>query len=138
MDRKEASAASDSRSSQQQQGGQTEGQVAASCHHLAIPPGLSEEEFSGLIPFVQEFHSYTVGQGKCSSLLAQCVNAPRAVVWSIVRRFDKPQIYKHFIKACSVNPDFQMAVGCTRYFTVHALLDPLFDIESATVRQLVE
>lgn len=128
MDRESAAAATAAaESSQQQQGAETEDQATATSHHLSIPPGLSEAEFTELIPFVAECHSYTVGPGKCSSLLAQRVNAPRAVVWSTVRRFDKPQVYKHFIKACSVNPDFQMAVGCTRYLTVHTLLDPLFN-----------
>ncbi|OWM88282.1 abscisic acid receptor PYR1-like [Punica granatum] len=116
MDRKAAPAAE---TSHQQQGTEEDEQAGAtSHHHLTIPAGLTEAEFSELIPFVKEFHSYKVGPGRCSSLLAQSVHAPRAVVWSIVRRFDKPQVYKHFIKACSVDPDFQMAVGCTRYVDV--------------------
>lgn len=119
MDLKSAAAAE---SSQQQQGAEM---GEATSHHLTVPPGLTDAEFSELTSSVQEFHSYTVGQRRCSSLLAQRVHAPREVVWSIVRRFDKPQVYKHFIKACSVDPNFQMAVGCTRYFTVLPLLDSI-------------
>lgn len=121
MDRISAAAAAIG-SSQQQQGAEAE---EATSHHLTVPAGLTEAEFSELTQFVLEFHRYSVGQGKCSSLLAQRVHGPRAVVWSIVRRFDKPQVYKHFIKACSVDPDFHMAVGCTRYFTVRTLIDPI-------------
>ncbi|KAI6707518.1 hypothetical protein NL676_010480 [Syzygium grande] len=87
-------------------------------HHLAAPPGLTPGEFAELAPSVAEHHTYELGPGRCSSLLAQRVRAPRAVVWSIVRRFDKPQVYKHFIKSCSVGPGFEVAVGATRYVDV--------------------
>ncbi|KAK4751703.1 hypothetical protein SAY87_020501 [Trapa incisa] len=116
MDKEKAAVADET--SQQPPGGETGNLAIATSHHLSIPPGLSEAEFSELIPSVAELHSYKVGPGKCSSLIAQRVKAPRAVVWSIVRRFDKPHVYKHFIKACSVNPDFQIAIGCTRYVDV--------------------
>ncbi|KAK4788845.1 hypothetical protein SAY86_020164 [Trapa natans] len=102
-------------------------------HHLAlgVPPGLNRAEFSELTSPIQEFHSsYTVVQaGKCSSLLAQRINAPRATVWSILRRFDKPHVYKHFIKSCSVSPDFQIAVGCIRYVDVISGLPALTSTE---------
>ncbi|KAK8489740.1 hypothetical protein V6N13_046951 [Hibiscus sabdariffa] len=83
-------------------------------HHLTIPPGLTHDEFRELISSVTQFHTYSVGPDKCSSLLAQRINAPSDVVWSVVRRFDKPQTYKHFIKSCAVEDGFQMVVGCTR------------------------
>ncbi|KAE8662657.1 Abscisic acid receptor PYL1 [Hibiscus syriacus] len=87
-------------------------------HHLTIPAGLTHEEFSELIASITQFHTYSVGPGQCSSLLTQRINTARDVVWSVVRRFDKPQTYKHFIKSCSVKEGFQMAVGCTRDVTV--------------------
>ncbi|KAL4353624.1 hypothetical protein GQ457_06G037340 [Hibiscus cannabinus] len=87
-------------------------------HHLTIPTGLTHDEFSELIPAITQFHTYSVGPGQCSSLLGQRINTPRDVVWSVVRRFDKPQTYKHFIKSCSVKEGFQMAVGCTRDVSV--------------------
>ncbi|XWS49567.1 hypothetical protein CRYUN_Cryun12cG0014300 [Craigia yunnanensis] len=83
-------------------------------HHLIIPPGLTHDEFCELIPSITQFHTYSVGPGKCPSLLAQRINAPHDVVWTVVRRFDKPQTYKHFIKSCAVKEGFQMIVGCTR------------------------
>lgn len=84
-------------------------------HHLNPPAGLTQDEFAGLIPWVTEFHTYRIKKARqCSSLLAQKIHAPRAAVWSIVRRFDKPQTYKHFIKSCTVREGFTLAVGCTR------------------------
>ncbi|GKU95749.1 hypothetical protein SLEP1_g9071 [Rubroshorea leprosula] len=85
-----------------------------STHHLTVPSGVNQDEFSELVPYITEFHTYPVGPGQCSSLLVQRIHAPGDVVWSIVRRFDKPQTYKHFIKSCSVEEGFQMTVGATR------------------------
>lgn len=82
-------------------------------HH--IPFGLTSDEYEELKPAVAEFHTYELDTARhCSSLLAQRINAPLDVVWSVVRRFDKPQTYKHFIKSCHVPDNFVMAVGCTR------------------------
>ncbi|KAB2632233.1 abscisic acid receptor PYR1-like [Pyrus ussuriensis x Pyrus communis] len=83
-------------------------------HHLTLPSGLTQDEFDELKSFVNEFHKYHVGPGKCSSLLAQRVHAPPNTVWSVVRRFDQPQAYKHFIRSCKVKEGFEMTVGCTR------------------------
>ncbi|KAK3428824.1 hypothetical protein EUGRSUZ_E00279 [Eucalyptus grandis] len=87
-------------------------------HHLTTPPGLTPGEFAELVPSVVEHHTYELGPGKCSSLLGQRVRAPRAAVWSVVRRFEKPQVYKHFIKNCAVGPGFELAAGATRYVDV--------------------
>ncbi|KAL0409062.1 UNVERIFIED_CONTAM: Abscisic acid receptor PYL1 [Sesamum radiatum] len=87
-------------------------------HHLTVPSGLTREEFEDLKPVVTEFHNYRVNSGQCSSLLAQIVNAPAKEVWSIVRRFDKPQTYKHFIKSCSVREGFSLKVGDLRDVSV--------------------
>jgi abscisic acid receptor (PYR/PYL family) len=32
----------------------------------------------------------------------QNIDAPVSTVWSVVRRFDNPQAYKHFLKSCQV------------------------------------
>ncbi|KAJ0052474.1 hypothetical protein Pint_03432 [Pistacia integerrima] len=91
-----------------------ETQPTYTVHHLTTPPGLTQDEFDELKEHVVEFHTYQLSQNQCSSLLAQLINAPDDVVWSIVRRFDKPQAYKHFIKSCSVADNLQMVVGSTR------------------------
>ncbi|KAH6774083.1 Polyketide cyclase/dehydrase and lipid transport superfamily protein [Perilla frutescens var. hirtella] len=91
-----------------------EAEPLISQQHVAVPPGLTPEEFDDLKPAVAEFHNYRVNAGQCSSILAQRIHAPPDEVWSIVRRFDKPQTYKHFIKSCSVREGFTMAVGALR------------------------
>ncbi|XP_073026924.1 abscisic acid receptor PYR1-like isoform X2 [Primulina eburnea] len=80
--------------------------------------GLTRQEFQDLKPAVDEFHNYQVNSLQCSSLLAQRVNALPETVWSIVRRFDKPQTYKHFIKSCTVREGFAFAVGDLRDVTI--------------------
>ncbi|MCL7039530.1 hypothetical protein MKW94_008921 [Papaver nudicaule] len=89
----------------------------------AIPAGLTREEYQVLEPVINEYHhnTYIVGGGKCSSILSQVINAPLATVWKIVRRFDKPQIYKHFIKSCSLKEGVggeDLRVGCLREVSV--------------------
>ncbi|KAG5088518.1 hypothetical protein JHK86_001130 [Glycine max] len=83
--------------------------------HLDPPPGLTAEEFEDLKPSVLEHHTYSVTPTRqSSSLLAQRIHAPPHAVWSVVRCFDNPQAYKHFIKSCHVKEGFQLAVGSTR------------------------
>lgn len=48
------------------------------------------------------YHTHTVGANQCFSVLVQTVDAPIEAVWSLVRRFDNPQAYKHFLKSCQV------------------------------------
>ncbi|KAL7594805.1 abscisic acid receptor PYR1 [Lactuca sativa] len=83
-------------------------------HHLTVPPGLTSEDFLQLKSAVTEFHTYDLSSAQCSSLLAQYIHAPVDVVWSVIRRFDKPQIYKHFIKSCTMEEGSKMVEGCTR------------------------
>ncbi|EPS64217.1 hypothetical protein M569_10566 [Genlisea aurea] len=88
-------------------------------HHLSVPAGLSSEDFEGVLKSaVIEFHSYKLKPGQCSSLVAQIVQAPPEDVWAIVRRFDDPRSYKHFIKSCSVRDDFSLKIGDLRELTV--------------------
>ncbi|GMJ06040.1 regulatory component of ABA receptor 11, PYRABACTIN RESISTANCE 1 [Hibiscus trionum] len=87
-------------------------------HHLSVPPGITHDEFDELFPSITQFHTYSAGPGKCSSLLTKRIDAPQDIVWSIVRRFDKPQTYKHFIRSCAVEGGSRMEVGCTRQVNV--------------------
>ncbi|KAL3650655.1 Abscisic acid receptor pyl1 [Castilleja foliolosa] len=95
-------------------------QPDSSAHNLSVtvPPGLTHHEFQDLSPSVTQFHNYRVNSGQCSSLLAQRIHAPPQHVWSILRRFDKPQTYKHFIKSCSVGDGFSLTVGDVRVVNV--------------------
>lgn len=46
------------------------------------------------------YHTHPVGPNQCCSAVIQQVSAPVSTVWSVIRRFDNPQAYKHFVKSC--------------------------------------
>lgn len=47
-------------------------------------------------------HTHRIAPNQCCSAVVQTINAPVSTVWSVVRRFDNPQAYKHFLKSCHV------------------------------------
>ncbi|XP_022743019.1 abscisic acid receptor PYL4-like [Durio zibethinus] len=51
---------------------------------------------------VAHHHTHPVGPNQCCSAVVQQIAAPVSTVWSVVRRFDNPQAYKHFVKSCHV------------------------------------
>ncbi|XP_008776287.1 abscisic acid receptor PYL4-like [Phoenix dactylifera] len=51
---------------------------------------------------VARHHEHALGPHQCCSAVVQTIAAPVPTVWSVVRRFDKPQTYKHFVKSCHV------------------------------------
>nr|GMC97659.1 abscisic acid receptor PYL4-like [Ipomoea batatas] len=51
---------------------------------------------------VARYHTHPVGPNQCCSAVIQRISAPVSTVWSVVRRFDNPQAYKHFVKSCDV------------------------------------
>ncbi|KAD6120331.1 hypothetical protein E3N88_11602 [Mikania micrantha] len=51
---------------------------------------------------VAHYHIHPVGPKQCCSAVIQQISAPISDVWSVVRRFDNPQAYKHFVKSCNV------------------------------------
>jgi len=52
--------------------------------------------------YVSCHHTRIPGPNQCCSVVVQTINAPVPTVWSVVRRFDNPQAYKHFLKSCHV------------------------------------
>ncbi|KAL2549819.1 Abscisic acid receptor PYL6 [Forsythia ovata] len=54
---------------------------------------------------VLHYHTHAVAPNQCCSSVVQAIDAPVATVWSVVRRFDNPQAYKHFLKSCHVIGD---------------------------------
>lgn len=82
------------------------------------PVGLTPAEYASLAATIDEYHTYQVGPGRCSSLLSQRIQGPSSFVWSVVRRFDCPQIYKHFIRSCSIIGGGAVQVGCLRELSV--------------------
>ncbi|KAF9591929.1 hypothetical protein IFM89_010287 [Coptis chinensis] len=51
---------------------------------------------------VARHHAHSTGPNQCCSAVIQTISAPVSTVWSVVRRFDNPQAYKHFVKSCHV------------------------------------
>ncbi|KAL3690519.1 hypothetical protein R1sor_016828 [Riccia sorocarpa] len=50
----------------------------------------------------QRHHNQQILEHQCGSTLYQEIDAPVELVWSIVRRFDQPQSYKHFLQSSSL------------------------------------
>ncbi|OWM69915.1 hypothetical protein CDL15_Pgr025764 [Punica granatum] len=51
---------------------------------------------------VAQYHAHAVKPNQCCSAVVQAIAAPVESVWSVVRQFDNPQAYKHFVKSCHV------------------------------------
>ncbi|KAI3470923.1 hypothetical protein Pfo_027586, partial [Paulownia fortunei] len=51
---------------------------------------------------VLHHHTHWVEANQCCSVVVRAIEAPVDAVWPVVRRFDKPQAYKHFLKSCHV------------------------------------
>ncbi|XP_047953295.1 abscisic acid receptor PYL2-like [Salvia hispanica] len=81
-----------------------------------IPQGLTAEEFAQLEHVIRTYHTFDALPNTCTSLITQRIDAPADAVWPLVRRFDNPQRYKHFIKSCRLTGDG--GVGSIREVTV--------------------
>ncbi|XP_039070574.1 abscisic acid receptor PYL4-like [Hibiscus syriacus] len=77
-----------------------------SCHHQKQPqPATSFFPLPTGVSFpdmVSAYHIHNSGSDQCCSAVVQSINAPVETVRSVVRRFDNPQAYKHFLKSCHV------------------------------------
>ncbi|RDX67243.1 Abscisic acid receptor PYL6, partial [Mucuna pruriens] len=63
---------------------------------------------------VARHHAHAVGPNQCCSVVIQPIDAPASTVWQVVRRFDNPQVYKHFVKSCHVVAGDGIRVGALR------------------------
>lgn len=59
-------------------------------HNVQVPDSVSRH------------HTHMVDPNQCCSAVVQTIEAPIPTVWSVVRRFDNPQAYKHFVRSCHV------------------------------------
>lgn len=55
--------------------------------------------------YIRRHHKHEVKENQCSSSLVKHIRAPVHLVWSLIRRFDKPQNYKPFVSRCFVQGD---------------------------------
>uniref|UniRef100_A0A0D9WQT3 Uncharacterized protein n=1 Tax=Leersia perrieri TaxID=77586 RepID=A0A0D9WQT3_9ORYZ len=88
---------------------------------------LQEEEMD----YVRRFHCHELGSNQCTSFVAKHIRAPLQTVWSLVRRFDQPQLYKPFVRKCII--EGKMETGCVRYVTVQSGLPATRSIEKLEV-----
>ncbi|XP_027331864.1 abscisic acid receptor PYL4-like [Abrus precatorius] len=63
---------------------------------------------------VSRHHGHVVGPNQCCSVVIQPIDAPVSRVWPVLRRFDNPQGYKHFVKSCHVVAGDGIRVGALR------------------------
>ncbi|KAK3029478.1 hypothetical protein RJ639_037499 [Escallonia herrerae] len=72
--------------------------------HAATLPRRSTLSFCATpVPeSIARFHTHPVSPTQCCSAVVQEIAAPVSSVWPVVRRFDTPQAYKHFVKSCHV------------------------------------
>ncbi|KZV57677.1 hypothetical protein F511_03137 [Dorcoceras hygrometricum] len=61
-------------------------------------------------------HRHHPSENQCSSSVIKHIRAPLDIVWSLVRRFDKPQEYKPFVSRCRVEGDLR--IGSVREINV--------------------
>ncbi|XWS65794.1 hypothetical protein CRYUN_Cryun05aG0144200 [Craigia yunnanensis] len=82
-----------------------------SCHQKQAQPTTTTTTLTRFFPLpcgvslpdtVSTNHIHTLGPNQCCSAVIQAIEAPVETVWSVVRRFDNPQAYKHFLKSCQV------------------------------------
>lgn len=48
------------------------------------------------------YHNHVLSPNQCGASLVQTIDAPLPLVWSMIRRFDKPQAYKQFVRSCTM------------------------------------
>lgn len=64
-----------------------------------IPQGLMPEEHAHLEHVIRSHHTFDASPSTCTSLITQRIHTQVEAVWPVVRCFDNPQRYKHFIKS---------------------------------------
>lgn len=78
------------------------GGAVTSFHHPHHGDTLLMKPAAAVPDAVARYHTHHVSPNQCCSAVVQEIAAPVSTVWSVVRRFDNPQAYKHFVKSCHV------------------------------------
>ncbi|XP_010554692.1 PREDICTED: abscisic acid receptor PYL6-like isoform X2 [Tarenaya hassleriana] len=74
-------------------------------------------------------HKRAVSPTQCYSVVETEIHAPASAVWAILRRFDSPQSYKHFVRSCHVVLGDGVRVGSVREVRVVSGLPAGFSVE---------
>ncbi|EFJ06228.1 hypothetical protein SELMODRAFT_135818 [Selaginella moellendorffii] len=95
---------------------------SSSSDHILVSLGAlvpDQDEAARLVAAASRYHCHALrGHTQCSNVVPQWIQAPVAVVWSVVRRFDSPQAYKCFIRGCVLREGDGVSVGSTRDVTL--------------------
>jgi len=67
---------------------------------MSLGSNTRQQAALGVQEAITQYHGSNFLQGQCGALHMQHIAAPVHFVWSLVRRFDRPQSYKHFIRSC--------------------------------------
>ncbi|XP_061361190.1 abscisic acid receptor PYL4-like [Gastrolobium bilobum] len=78
------------------------GTAVANCHNLHGGDTILMNPAATIPDAVARYHTHAVSPNQCCSAVVQEIAASVSTVWSVVRRFDNPQAYKHFVKSCNV------------------------------------
>ncbi|GMN40414.1 hypothetical protein TIFTF001_009640 [Ficus carica] len=77
--------------------------TAVMFHRINMQAKEAKARRSSALPeAVAREHTHEVSPHQSCSAVMQEIAAPVSTVWSVVRRFDAPQAYKHFLKSCHV------------------------------------
>ncbi|TKY74912.1 Abscisic acid receptor PYL2 [Spatholobus suberectus] len=79
--------------------------------------GLTPEEYAELETIINTHHKFEHSPNICKSIIAQRIDAPARTVWPLLRSFENPQKYKHFIKSCHMRSG-DGGVGSVREVTI--------------------
>ncbi|KAL4301556.1 hypothetical protein S245_061525 [Arachis hypogaea] len=90
---------------------------SAAAQHAPLLQGLTPEERAELAQIINTYHKFDPSPNTCSSIITQRIDAPAQRVWPLVRSFENPQKYKHFIKSCNMMRG-DGGVGSVREVTV--------------------
>ncbi|KAG1346736.1 Abscisic acid receptor PYR1 [Cocos nucifera] len=63
---------------------------------------------------VDQYHNSEMVRGQCGSFHVQHVAAPSMVVWSVARQFDRPDLYKRFVRTCALRAGDGRVPGSVR------------------------
>ncbi|GKB23691.1 abscisic acid receptor PYL4-like protein [Tanacetum coccineum] len=78
--------------------------TAVNHHHISATTANTTWKFPPPTIYLPEnlhhYHTHAISHNQCSSTITQIISAPLDTVWSIIRQFDNPQSYKHFLKSC--------------------------------------
>ncbi|KAH7685687.1 Polyketide cyclase/dehydrase protein [Dioscorea alata] len=78
---------------------------------------------------IAKYHSHNISSCQCGSINMQEIGAPLSQVWHLIRKFDRPQAYKLFVKECFVLVGSGSEVGSVREVHIKSELPATTSIE---------